>query len=263
LYTGIPFWKIWLTNRSWNIYFAFLEVVLGVLYVVTYYVGGILLFILGFSFLAVLRWGYLLHLEKVKILNLFMELLHEQLEKLDLPTKQHCEVVGILAEAVGKRMGVPFWRREQLVYAARLHDVGKIAVDERIIESTGPLTPQQREEIRRHTSVPYHAMRDVPYLKQVGYWIFLHHEKMDGSGYWGRVGDEIPLEARILGVVDAIHALTSPRPYRGNRPAYKFDEAIEILYEEARRGKWDVKVLEIMKEIVQNDERFRDMLNAG
>lgn len=259
---GTPFWQIWIANRSWNIAFAFLEIALGVLYVLLYSTGGILLLVIGFCFLIVLRWGYLVHLDKVKLQNLFMELLHEQLEKFDLPTKEHCEMVGKLADVMGKAMGLPFWRRDQLVYAARLHDVGKIAVDERIIESPQPLTPQEREEIRRHTSIPYHAMRDVPLLRQVGYWILLHHEKLDGSGYWGRIGDEIPLEARILGLVDAIHALTSPRPYRRDRPAFTLEEALDILYEEASRGKWDVRVLDTMKEILQRNEQLRGMLNA-
>lgn len=258
---GAPFWQIWLANRSWNILFAFLEIGLGVLYVLLYYVGGIPLLFLGFSFLMVLRWGYLVHFEKGKIMELFMRMLHEQLEKLDLPTKEHCEMVGRLAEAVGRAMGIPFWRREQLVYAARLHDVGKIAVDEKIIQSPEPLTPQEREEIRRHTSVPYQAMRDVPYLRQVGYWILLHHEKMDGSGYWGRLGKEIPLEAKILGIVDAIHALTSPRPYRRDNPTYTLEEALDILYKEANRGKWDIKVLNTMRAIIRKNDKLRGMLN--
>jgi len=261
IWAGASFWKTLLSNRSWNILFAFLEVGLGVLYVLVYYVGGVPLLLLALVFLVVLRWGYLVHIEKAGILNFFMELLYEQLEKMDLSTKRHCEMVGMLAEAVGKEMGVPFWRRDQLVYAARLHDVGKIAVDERIIEGSSPLTPQEREEIRRHTSVPYQAMRDVPYLRQIANWIFLHHEKMDGSGYWGRLGDEIPLEARILGVVDALHALTSPRPYRKEHPFYTLEEAFDLLYEEAEKGKWDVRVLNAMRTILQRNENLRRMLD--
>ncbi len=263
LWEGAPFWRIWLANRSWNIFFAFLEIGLGVLYVLIYYVGGIPLLLLGFSFLAVLRLGYLVHIEREEILSLFLRTLHEQLEKLDLPTKEHCEMVGRLASAMGRAMNIPFWRREQLAYAARLHDVGKIAVDERIIEGSEPLTPREREEIRRHTLVPYQAMRKVPYLRQIAYWILLHHEKMDGSGYWGRLGEETPLEARILGVVDAVHALTSPRPYRKGRPTYTLEEAMDILYQEAEKGKWDEKVLNALRAVIRRDEERRRMLNEG
>jgi len=263
LWTGRRFSEVWLTNYSWSAILVFIEVALGVLYVLLYYLGGIPLLLIGFSFLAVLRLGYLVHLEKIRILNLFMELLHEQLARLDLPTKKHCDMVGRLALAVGKAMGIPWWKREQLSYAARLHDIGKIAIDEKILESTQPLTPREREEIRRHTSVPYQAMRDVPYLRQVGYWILLHHEKEDGSGYWGRMGDEIPIEAKILGVVDAIHALTSPRPYRSKHPSFTLEEALQILYEEAERGKWDKKVLDTMRYILNHNQEIREILNEG
>lgn len=263
LWTGKSFAEIWLTNYSWSAILVFLEVALGVLYVLLYLLGGIPLLLIGFSFLAVLRLGYLVHLEKIRILNLFMELLHEQLARLDLPTKEHCDMVGRLASAVGKAMGIPWWRREQLSYAARLHDIGKIAIDEKILESTQSLTPREREEIRRHTSVPYQAMREVPYLRHVGYWILLHHEKEDGSGYWGRMGDEIPIEAKILGVVDAIHALISPRPYRSESPSFTLEEALQILYEEAERGKWDKRVLDTMRHIFSQNKEIREMLNEG
>lgn len=261
LWSGKPFTEVWLTNYSWSAILVFIEVGLGVLYVLLYFLGGIPLLLIGFSFLAVLRLGYLVHLEKIRILNLFMELLHEQLARLDLPTKEHCDMVGRLALAVGRAMGVPWWRRDHLSYAARLHDIGKIAIDERIIEGSNPLTPREREEIRRHTSIPYQAMREVPYLRQVGYWIFLHHEKEDGSGYWGRMGDEVPIEAKILGVVDAIHALTSPRPYRVERPSYNLEEALQILYEEAEKGKWDKRVLNTMRYILRHNKDIREMLN--
>jgi HD-GYP domain-containing protein (c-di-GMP phosphodiesterase class II) len=263
IWEGKPFSQVWFTNYSWSLFLVFIEVALGVLYVLLYYLGGIPLLLIGFSFLAVLRLGYLVHLEKIRILNLFMELLHEQLARLDLPTKKHCDMVGRLALAVGKAMGIPWWKREQLSYAARLHDIGKIAIDEKILESTQPLTPREREEIRRHTSVPYQAMRDILYLRQVGYWILLHHEKEDGSGYWGRMGDEIPIEAKILGVVDAIHALTSPRPYRSKHPSFTLEEALQILYEEAERGKWDKKVLDTMRYILNHNQDIMEILNEG
>ncbi|MGB9878185.1 MAG: HD-GYP domain-containing protein, partial [bacterium] len=263
IWEGKPFSQVWLTNYSWSAVLVFIEVGLGVLYVLIYFLGGIPLLLIGFSFLAVLRLGYLVHLERARILNLFTELLHEQLARLDYPTKRHCDMVARLAEAVGKAVGIPFWRREQLSYAAKLHDVGKIAIDERIIHNPQPLTPKEREEIRRHTSVVYQAMREVPFLRQVGYWILLHHEKEDGSGYWGRRGDEVPIEAKILGIVDAIHALTSPRPYRPERPSYTLYEAMNLLFAEAEKGKWDIKLLNIVKAILQEDETLRGMLNEG
>ena len=118
--------------------------------------------------------------------------------------------------------------------AALLHDIGKLAVPEHILSKPGPLTPEEFQKIRAHPKVGADIVSSVPFPYPVAPLILSHHERWDGKGYpAGLKGEEIPLGARILSVVDYFDALMAERPYH---KAMSFDAAVGLLQQEAGKG---------------------------
>ena len=128
----------------------------------------------------------------------------------------HSEEVSGYVAAVADRLGLDPSRREQLIFASLLHDVGKIGVSERILLKPASLTPEERGVVELHPRIGHHIVRQVPALDPMANGILYHHERFDGTGYpSGLKGEEIPLEARIICVTDAFSAMTTERPYQG------------------------------------------------
>jgi HD-GYP domain-containing protein (c-di-GMP phosphodiesterase class II) len=123
--------------------------------------------------------------------------------------------VARLAEALGKSVGLEEQRLKQLRLAALLHDIGQLSVSERIMAKPGILSVEELDILRLHPVHSHDIVQGISGLEDVAEWVAAHHERPDGRGYpEGRVGNEIPLEARILAVCDAYVALTSDRPHR-------------------------------------------------
>jgi diguanylate cyclase (GGDEF)-like protein len=117
--------------------------------------------------------------------------------------------------AVGKRLDLPPSRREALVFAWLLRDVGKLGVSELILLKPGPLTPEERRTVDLHSVLGAQVVERVSSLASLAPAIRHHHERFDGSGHpAGLAGEQIPLEARIIAVADAFGAMTGNRPYR-------------------------------------------------
>src|SRR5436189_697641 len=147
----------------------------------------------------------------------------------------HCDIRRVQAHATGlaKKVGV---RDESLLKAieaaALLHDMGKLAVPEYILNKPGKLTDREFEKMKLHASVGADILSAIDFPYPVVPIVRHHHENWDGTGYpQGLKGTDIPIGARILSVVDCFDALTSDRPYR---PRLSNDEATRILVE--RRG---------------------------
>ena len=118
--------------------------------------------------------------------------------------------------------------------AAVLHDIGKLAVPEHILSKPGPLTPEEFQKIRTHPQIGAEIVGAVPFPYPVAPFILAHHERWDGRGYpSGLKGEQIPLGARILSVVDQFDALTTERPYKA---ACSTDDAFQSLRREAGRS---------------------------
>ena len=134
--------------------------------------------------------------------------------------------VADLVEAVGRQLRVPAEQLETLRQAAELHDIGKVAIPEQILNKRGPLTREEWEFVRRHTLIGERILAAAPALGQVARLVRSTHERLDGTGYPdGLKGQEIPLGARIIAVCDAFDAMTSDRPYaQALDPADALDE---------------------------------------
>jgi diguanylate cyclase (GGDEF)-like protein len=127
----------------------------------------------------------------------------------------HVSEVAALAEAVGLRLGLPEQRLHRLRQTAELHDVGKMAIPDDVLDKPAPLNDDEWQLIREHTIVGERIISAAPALGEVAKLVRSTHERFDGNGYPdGLVGDEIPLEARIVNAADAYCAMTQQRPYR-------------------------------------------------
>lgn len=144
------------------------------------------------------------------------EALANALEAKDDYTANHASEVAELAVAVGAQMGMDEEELEALRYGAIFHDIGKIAIPDAILNKPGPLDPEEREMMMRHPAIGADILEPIPFLPEAVREMVRHdHEHFDGSGYpGGLAGEEIPIGARIILVVDSYHAMTSDRPYR-------------------------------------------------
>jgi len=148
-------------------------------------------------------------------------LLADLIEGDDEYTGNHSESVVSLATRVADALGLDSWQRRRTEYAARLHDVGKIAVPKEIVNKAGPLDMAEWDLMRRHTVEGERMLARVGgALREVGAIVRATHERWDGGGYPdGLAGADIPIEARIVSCCDAYDAMTTDRPYRAALPA--------------------------------------------
>jgi len=144
----------------------------------------------------------------------------------DEPTGAHLDAVGALARKLAVHLGHDESTVERVELAARLHDVGKHSVPLHILHKPSSLTASEWEHMRRHPEYGATIARCFAPLEELVDIVRLHHERIDGRGYpEGRVGSEIPVEARIIAVVDAFHAMTVTRPYMQARsPRFALQE---------------------------------------
>jgi HD-GYP domain-containing protein (c-di-GMP phosphodiesterase class II) len=127
----------------------------------------------------------------------------------------HVSEVAGLAEAVGERLGLSEHRLQRLRETAELHDVGKMAIPDEVLNKPAALTEDEWQLIREHTIVGERIVSAAPALREVAKLVRATHERFDGTGYPDRLtGEEIPLEARIVSAADAYCAMSQTRPYR-------------------------------------------------
>ncbi|MGZ5431556.1 MAG: HD domain-containing phosphohydrolase [Thermoanaerobaculia bacterium] len=160
------------------------------------------------------------------------------LEAKDRYTRGHSQRVGDLSRTFALHLGLTADTAERIRIAGLLHDIGKIAVPERLLNKKGPLTRDEFLRVIDHPVIGEEMVRPLTTLSAVLQLIRHHHERFDGRGYPdGLRGEKIPYEVRLLSVVDAYDALTSHRAYR---PApLSHDAAMATLRREAAGGKWD------------------------
>jgi HD-GYP domain len=133
----------------------------------------------------------------------------------NIETRRHLDRLEVLAQEAGDMLGLPRKQRDELILFSTLHDVGKTALPDSLLDKTAPLTPDEWDKMRRHPELGARIAHSLPELAEVAEDILLHHERWDGSGYpKGLVDDQIPLLVRILSILDAYDTMTHGRPYK-------------------------------------------------
>ncbi len=195
---------------------------------------------LGLALLAVHR----AMADRVKLETQTLDSLFELADILDARDKYthgHSERVGHYAEQLAIKLGLPGDRAHLTFLAGRLHDIGKCAINNEVLRKPGSLDDDERTHMRRHPEVGSAMLAHFSVFGEVANFVRGHHEQWDGTGYPdGLQGEGIPLEARIIAVVDSYDAMTTTRPYRLALP---HDEAVRRLRDGAGR-QWDPRVVD-------------------
>jgi HD-GYP domain-containing protein (c-di-GMP phosphodiesterase class II) len=164
----------------------------------------------------------------------------------------HSRRVGELSRRFALELGFDDERARMLSVAGSVHDIGKLGVPEQVLAKPGPLTEIEWTQVRLHAQIGADLLRSQG-LYEIADWVIAHHERPDGTGYpYGLTEDEIPLEGRVLAILDAYNAMTSDRPYRS---ALSQSEAIA----ELRRGagtQFDLEVAEAFLVAIQSMPRM-------
>lgn len=180
-----------------------------------------------------------------------MTALAQSVDEKDHATDGHCYRLERLAIKTGEGMGLLGQSLIDLSYAAYLHDIGKLQVPDEILGKQGLLTDEEWEQMKRHPDHGAEMLREKGFLGGAAEIVRAHHERFDGSGYpRGLKGEEIPIGARIIAVVDTYDAITSVRPYQA---AQVKEEAIKELTNGAGT-QFDPRVVETFIEVLGRDD---------
>ena len=179
--------------------------------------------------------------------------LAEALEAKDSYTKSHSDIVADYAKKIAEKMGLPFYEIKKITQSALLHDLGKMAIPDSILNKPGALNEKEWEEIRKHPEKSEEILKSLTFITFLPI-IRHHHERFDGTGYPDKLSaDMIPLGARILAVADSFEAMTRDRSYR---KALSKERAIEEL-KRCSGSQFDPKVvmafLEVLRDEVENN----------
>ncbi len=147
--------------------------------------------------------------------NATVQALMKALEARDFITEGHGERMQDLVSQFGTALGLSETKVADLRLLAQFHDIGKVGIPDRILFKPGRLTPDEFDEMKKHSEIGYRIAQAVYDLAPIADFILNHHEWWDGTGYpFGLKGGDIPLECRILAIIDAYDAITNDRPYR-------------------------------------------------
>lgn len=176
--------------------------------------------------------------------------LAEALEAKDIYTRGHSERVAKYSVILGNAMGLTSQEIEDLRRGSLLHDIGKIGVQEAVLNKVEKLTQEEMAHIRTHPARGYEICKSLKSFKNILPIIRSHHERIDGKGHPdGLTGNQIPLSAKICSITDAFDAMTSNRPYRkGISPL----QAANIFEREMHSGQWDPEVLQVFINLIRS-----------
>jgi putative two-component system response regulator len=187
--------------------------------------------------------------------------LAQSIEGKDPYTEGHCQRLSDYSAYLGERMGLPLEQITALRRAGVVHDIGKIAVPDAILLKPAKLTPEEFKVMQQHPLVGERICGPLKSFRLVLPIIRHHHEKLNGTGYPdGLKGDQIPLTARILQVVDVFDALTTLRPYKR---ALSIAETLEVMDDEVKKGWWDPDIFSQFKQLVAGLEDLNAMMGGG
>ena len=177
-----------------------------------------------------------------------VNVLANTIEGRDPYTHGHVERVAAYARRVAQALGWTGEHLRMLEFGARLHDIGKIVIPDHVLKKPGKLSDDEWQLMQEHPVAGAKIMRGISHLHATLPYILYHHEKWDGSGYPNQIGGkEIPVEGRLLAIVDVFDALTTHRPYH---PARSQTEVLQFL--QANAGKhFDPQLVQVFVTVMQ------------
>jgi len=181
--------------------------------------------------------------------DITLEALGDALDLKDRETEGHSRRVTAFTIAIARAMGLTADQIRVIARGAFLHDIGKMAIPDAILNKPGALTPDEVGIMREHSYHGYQIVRKIPFLQEAAEIVYAHQERFDGTGYpRGLKGEQIPLGARMFAVADTLDAITSDRPYR---PAQTLTAAREEIQRWAGR-QFDPEVVKMFLSMPEN-----------
>lgn len=191
-----------------------------------------------------------------RLQQLYMEItraLTGTIDAKDKYTNGHSERVAKYSVMIAKRAGLSEQEQQNIYMMAILHDIGKIGIPDSIINKPGKLTDEEFEVIKTHPVIGSEILKSIKSVKGISIGARSHHERYDGKGYPDHLkGEEIPMEARIIGVADAYDAMTSNRSYRN----YLAQEIVREQIEKGKGTQFDPKYADSMLSIIDEDTTY-------
>lgn len=218
-----------------NLFWHFLALgVLSILIAVVYAEApwNTLLVLIPLVLVHIAMRGYMkLRQETQRTIEKMVQMLHER----DPYTAEHSEGVADLAEEIARELALPEDQIEIIRIAALVHDIGKVAIPDGILNKPGPLNPSEWALVKQHPVIGADLLKNLEMYRDAAQIVKYEHEHWDGAGYpEGLKGEQIPIGARIIHVADVYHALTSERLYRepqGRPSHYEPAEAVQMIQE--------------------------------
>src|ERR1700685_33369 len=159
--------------------------------------------------------------------DITLETLGDALDLKDRETEGHSKRVTAFTIAIARALGLPRDQINTIARGAFLHDIGKIAIPDRILQKPGKLEPDEMTIMREHAYHGYQIVKKIPFLTEAAEIVYSHQERYDGTGYpRGLKGEQIPLGSRIFSIADTLDAIMSDRPYRAAQPLQAAREEI-------------------------------------
>jgi putative nucleotidyltransferase with HDIG domain len=181
--------------------------------------------------------------------DITLEALGDALDLKDRETEGHSKRVTAFTIAIARAMGLPRDQINTIARGAFLHDIGKMAIPDKILNKPGKLEPEEFTIMKEHAHLGYQIVKKIPFLAEAAEIVYSHQERFDGSGYpRGLKGEQIPLGARIFSVADTLDAITSDRIYR---PAQPLSAAREEIAKWSGR-QFDPEVVKVFLEMPDN-----------
>jgi len=197
-----------------------------------------------------------LYQEQSQLFASSVQALTSAIDAKDRYTSGHSNRVAYFSVSLAERLGLGKADRDTIYLAGLLHDIGKIGIDDQLLNKPGQLTPEEYEQIKLHPQLGYEILKGVRQLDKVLPMVLHHHEAWDGSGYpHGLEATETPRMARIMAVADAFDAMSSDRPYRKGMP----DEKIDAIFRAGAGSQWDPEVVDAFFEIRDEIRRIAEV----
>ncbi len=231
---------------------------LGIVFYYSYITVGKLFFILVIILIYILKDFLYSRFQQMNSFTQVVEGFLKVIDSKDHYTEGHCERVANYTYILCNELGLSNSKIERIVNMAKIHDIGKIYVDDQVLKSETILSPEEFEVMKKHSFYGYELLKNIDLLKKDLDIILHHHEHYDGTGYPdGIKGKEIPYGARVLSVGDAFDVMTTGRSYK---PALSKDEVIEE-FKECSGGQFDPEITRVMINLIKEgrfDDSFRD-----
>ncbi len=194
-----------------------------------------------------------LYREQSQLFASSVQALTSAIDAKDRYTSGHSNRVAYLSLALAERLGLSKTDCDTIYLAGLLHDIGKIGIDDQVLNKPGKLSDEEYEQIKLHPQLGYEILKGVRQLDKVLPIVLHHHEAWDGTGYpHGLKETETPRMARIMAVADSFDAMSSDRPYRRGMP----DEKIDSIFRSGAGTQWDPEIVAAFFEIREDIHRI-------